>query len=179
MKAEGVGIADVIRAIEALRPNRTAAEVVVAMCGFSLMPAQAAAPSAEPAGDDLAGADPDLESVVTSGAATEPLPPSVQRLQPVRQGSLPPPTVDPFAGLAPAAAGAPRAFEGLLTARDCAELLRLAASVPMLTDSIDLDRVTNELAHARPIMELPRYISIITRTWRIISRPRCGCSTRS
>ena len=40
--------------------------------------------------------------------------------------------------------------------RDGAELLRLAASVPMATDKIDVDLVVRELALARPLDELPR-----------------------
>ena len=55
-----------------------------------------------------------------------------------------------------AAAPQPLAFEGLFAPRDAVALLRLAASMPMPTERIDVARVTGDLARAKPLLTLPR-----------------------
>jgi len=77
-------------------------------------------------------------------------------LQPVRQSRPQTVTADPLARAAMQPARPAPAFEGLLTMRDGAELLRLATSVPMATDEIDIELVAHEFAYARPLTELPR-----------------------
>jgi hypothetical protein len=52
--------------------------------------------------------------------------------------------------------GAVPPFHSLFAARDSAELLRLSASVLAPTDRIDLARVIESAAQARPIVSLPR-----------------------
>src|SRR6185503_12032222 len=47
-------------------------------------------------------------------------------------------------------------FEGLLTMRDGIELLRMAASVRVPADKLDIARITRHLAYAKPLTELPR-----------------------
>jgi hypothetical protein len=55
-----------------------------------------------------------------------------------------------------AAVSQPLAFEGLFAPRDTVALLRLAASMPVPSDRIDVARVTDDLARARPPLTLPR-----------------------
>jgi hypothetical protein len=156
MRDAGVGIADVIRAITALRPNAAGLEAVVEMCGHGVVPELATKPRATPPDDDEPDSDLDADGRGTASAASsQALPPSALRLKPVRQGAMPIATQDPLGGGAAPVGSAPT-FEGLLTVRDAAELLRFAASVPMLTEAVDVDRVAEELAHARPLTELPR-----------------------
>ena len=55
-----------------------------------------------------------------------------------------------------AAVPQPLAFEGLFAPRDAVALLRLATAIPMPSDRIDVARVTDDLARARPLLILPR-----------------------
>jgi hypothetical protein len=157
MKSSGVGIADVVLATAALRPNVAGTEAIVRMCGLDLTPRRSdAAPSQKP----QIGADQD-DRTVTGQAAGQPqtqtLPPSVRRLEPVRTLTRPTPPQDPLSPSSGAAApSAPPTFEGLLTLRDGIELLRMAASVFVSADKLDVARITRQLAYAQPLTDLPR-----------------------
>jgi hypothetical protein len=148
-----VGIADVVRAADALRLRGTALEAAVAMCGFWLTSTTAIPPPPPPPPDDA----PREPTAVTPIAApsTEALPPSVRRLDPARQATLPPQPADPLAGGPRLTRGVVPSFVGLFDARDTAELLRLAASVPAPTDRIDVQRVIDQVARALPMVSLP------------------------
>jgi hypothetical protein len=55
-----------------------------------------------------------------------------------------------------ASAPQPLAFQGLFAPRDAVALVRLAASIPTPGERIDVARVTDDLARARPLLTLPR-----------------------
>jgi hypothetical protein len=128
------------------------------MCGMSLRPEIAATQARQPVQPSSSKDDVGKATPSTVAATSPTLPPSVRRLKPARRGTVPTAqTTDPLSRAT--TTGGPAAapvFEGLLTVRDGAELLRLAASVPMATDKIDVDLVVRELALARPLDELPR-----------------------
>lgn len=157
MKPPAVGIADLMRATHALRPNAAAIAALAGMLGLALSPEAAPAAGAGPAMDrpDSDEVDDDTP-LAPSGTRTGALPPSVKRLEPVRQAASPLPVGNDPLSAAPRPAVRKLAFEGLLTARDGAELLRFAAAVPMAGADLDIDRVVRELSHARPLTELPR-----------------------
>jgi hypothetical protein len=157
MKASATGIADFICAVETLRPDPAAMSVIAEMCGMSLVPEVTAPQSQQPVQPSTDKEDVGKATPSPATATSQTLPPSVRRLKPVRRGTVPTPqTNDPLSRSTTTVPSAARVFEGLLTVRDGAELLRLAASVPLATDKINVDRVVQELARARPIDELPR-----------------------
>lgn len=157
MKRSAVGIADIVVATSALRPNAAAREAIVRMCGMDFVPRQrdAGTPQPAPVDDDSA----DDEAAVT-GRTGEPqlqlLPPSVRRLEPVRQLTRPTPRPDPLASAGSKSVPATPTFEGLLTVRDGIELLRMASSVFVAADKLDIPRITRRLAYAQPLTDLPR-----------------------
>jgi len=157
MKTSATGIADFICAVETLRPDAAATSAIAEMFGMSLKPELSATQAprpVQPSGDqeDVGQATPS-----TAAAASQTLPPSVRRLKPVRRATVPTTkATDPLSSSTPTAPAGTRTFEGLLTVRDGAELARLAASVPLATDKIDVDLVVRELALARPLDALPR-----------------------
>lgn len=157
MKSSAAGIADVVLATAALRPNAAAGEAIVRMCGMDLVPRQRdEAPAPEPPIDD---ADDDRAEVIgqdSSQAQAQTLPASVRRLDPVRTLPRPTPPSDPLTTVASKAASAAATFEGLLTVRDGVELLRMASSVLVAADQLDLARITRRLAYAQPLTDLPR-----------------------
>lgn len=157
MKRSGVGIAEIVQATSALRPNAAAREAIVRMCGMDFVPRQrAAGPSqATPVDDDFT----DEEAAVTDRtgqSGTQLLPPSVRRLEPVRQLTRPTPRQDPLPLASSRSAPVPATFEGLLTLRDGIELLRMASSVFVAADKLDIVRITRRLAYAQPLTDLPR-----------------------
>jgi hypothetical protein len=158
MRRCGVGIADVVRAATALRPNRAALAALVEMCGMALLRESQDERSGPPAvTEDVDLDEPaDDQPPVSVVPSDQSLPASVRRLQPVRQRRPQTATTDPLARAAAQPAPPATVFEGLLTMRDGAELLRLATSVPMATDEIDIELVAHDLAYARPLTKLPR-----------------------
>ena len=87
MRAAPIGIADVVRAVEALQPRGAAIEALVQMLGFALVPDRVAAPAPpapEPPPDP---ADSDVTANGDLTAAAETLPPSARKLEPVRQAT--------------------------------------------------------------------------------------------
>lgn len=156
MKA-GVGFADVINAHAALKPNAAGAEAIVRMCGFEIRPDDhGAAQIKRDAADRDGTGESDTSSSVPPAAPAEvqALPPSVRRLKPVRQDTRTIP-VDPISTHKESPAYEVPRFEGLLTERDGVELMRMASSVSIATDRIDVDRVAARLASALPLTELP------------------------
>jgi hypothetical protein len=156
MKASGVGFADMVEAHAALKPSSVAAEAIARMCGFEVQP-QTDERDASRNDDNRAGPeDLDMPSSVPPPVPAElqALPPSVHRLQPVRQDTRRA-VADPITTqVAPAARPVPQ-FEGLLTERDGIELMRMASSVSVPTDRIDVERAVARLASALPLTELP------------------------
>jgi len=158
MKSSQVGIADVVNALAALRPNAAGTEAIVRLCGLDLVPRQRDNRSLQIELDD---ADDDDRTSATGQAASQPetqtLPPSVRRLEPVRtltRNTSPP---DPLATASvQTVAAATPVFEGLLTVRDGIELLRMASSVLVSAGKLDIARITQQLAYAKPLTELPR-----------------------
>ena len=157
MKASGVGIADAVQATVALRPNAAAAEAIVRMCGMELTTkVEDVVPPdlGDPEDDNLKTGE---TSAPNLGEGTvQSLPPSVQKLKPVRQDTRAAASPDPIGARTPTVQRTVPDFEGLLTERDGIELMRLAASVPSPTDRVDVDRVVQHLAYANPLTELPR-----------------------
>ena len=148
------GIADVIVAADALGLRGAALEAAVAMCGYALATTLETSTTPDPV--PPAAPTPDLdeahEHIEVIGA--DAFPPSGRRLEPARTGQVSAAPADPLS----AAAAAPRRalpFAALFAGRDTVDLLRLSASVPAPTDRIDIPRVTNELANARPLRSLP------------------------
>lgn len=157
MNCTGTGIADVIIANAALKPNDAALRALLDMFGMAFVPELQdtlperpipALPTTLEPGDEATSP--------TTEVSAQSLPASVRRLQPVRQQTPKKAPPDPLQRAASTVANTPRAFEGLLTMRDGAELVRFAASVPMPTGQIDVQRVVHELASARALRELPR-----------------------
>jgi hypothetical protein len=157
MKRSAIGIADFICAVEALQPDAAATSAIAQMCGMSLSPeitATQAKPPVRPPGNRQ---DAGKTTPSTASVTSQTLPPSVRRLKPVRRApAQTTTTTDPLSSSTQTVPVVARGFEGLLTMRDGAELLRFATSVPLATDKIDVDRVVRELALARPLDELPR-----------------------
>jgi hypothetical protein len=157
MTRAATGLADLILAEHALRPKGGAKAALAQMLGMALLPEissrTAPSPTARVADvDELDDAPPLPPTKAQAGA----LPPSVRHLEPVRQTVAPPGAgKDPLIGVRHSLLGK-LAFEGLLTTRDGAELLRFAAAVPMASGDVDVDRVVRELSNARPLTELPR-----------------------
>jgi hypothetical protein len=157
MKSSATGIADFICAVETLRPDAAATAAIAEMCGMSLLPEITGTQPKQPTQPSTDEEDVGKTAPSTAAATSQTLPPSVRRLTPVRRGTVPiTQTTDPLTRSTTTVPTAARVFEGLLTVRDGAELLRFAASVPLATDKIDVDRVVQELARARPLVELPR-----------------------
>jgi len=157
MKTSATGLADFICAVETLRPDAAATAAIAEMCGMSLMPETAATQAQKPVQSSGSKDDVSKATPSTVAATSQTLPPSVRRLKPARRGTVPTAqTTDPLSRATTTGPAAAPVFEGLLTVRDGAELLRLAASVPMATDKIDVDLAVRELALARPLDELPR-----------------------
>jgi hypothetical protein len=157
MKASGVGIADVVQATVALRPNAAGAEAIVRMCGMELTTKveDVVPPDADKPEDY--GFETDNTSAPNVGEAkVQSLPPSVQKLKPVRQDTRAAASRDPIGARTPTVQRPAPDFEGLLTERDGIELMRLAASISSATDRVDVDRVVQHLAYAKPLTELPR-----------------------
>jgi hypothetical protein len=156
MKASGVGFADMIQAYAALKPNPVAAEAIARMCGFEVQPQTVESKDGSDDDHREGRADFDTPSSVPPPmpAELQALPPSVHRLQPARQDTRRT-VADPMTTkVAPAARPVPQ-FEGLLTERDGVELMRMASSVSVPTDRVDVDRVAARLASAMPLTELP------------------------
>jgi hypothetical protein len=158
MKSSGLGIADVVVATAALQPNVAGREAIVRMCGMELTPRQSGTGPLQKPPIDAAEDD---QTTVTGQAAgqaqTQTLPPSVRRLEPVRTVTRPAPPKDPLVpSYGTPAPTAPPTFEGLLTLRDGIELLRMAASVFVSADKLDVARITRQLAYAQPLTDLPR-----------------------
>jgi len=157
MKASDVGIADLVRATVALQPNAAGVEAVARMCGLKLATNVAdGAPSStdQPEDRDVKTDDSSASSVGETKAQS--LPSSVRKLKPVRQDTRAAQSSDPIGARASTVRRPAPAFEGLLTERDSIELMRLAASIPTATDRVDVDRVVEHLAYARPLTDLPR-----------------------
>ncbi|MGH9370893.1 MAG: hypothetical protein ACRD15_05125 [Vicinamibacterales bacterium] len=156
------GIADVIVAAQALELRGAALEAAVSMCGYAL--ASRLETSKPPEAAPIAAPAPDAEEApeaidVTIGA--EALPPSVLRLEPARTRRMSSVPADPLSAPAAKPRGSARPFAGLFAGRDAVDLLRLSASVLAPTDRIDVPRVTNELANARPLLSLP-YVAALS-----------------
>ena len=150
------GLADVIRAADALKLRGSALEAAVSMCGLAL--ASKVETTTSPPVATVADLTPEAEEAVPdvdAAVSTEALPLSVNRLEPVRTGPVVPALADPLAAPAATSQAMARSFVGLFEGRDAVDLLRLSASVPAPTDRIDVLRVTHELAHARPLVSLP------------------------
>jgi hypothetical protein len=157
MRTSATGIADLICAVETLHPDSAAISAIAEMCGMSLLPEVTSAQPQQPGQPPIEEEEVRKAAPSATAATSQTLPPSVRRLTPVRRGTVPTaPTTDPLSRSATTVPSAARIFEGLLTVRDGAELMRLAASVPLAIDKIDVDRVVQKLALARPLEELPR-----------------------
>jgi hypothetical protein len=157
MNSTGAGIADVIIANAALKPNDAALHALLNMFGMAFVPeVQDILPV-----QAIPASPPTLEPGDENDAPTSEMPARsllawVRHLRPVRQQRLRKAPQDPLPRVASTLANTTGAFEGLLTVRDGAELVRFAASVHLPTGGIDVQRVVHELASARALTELPR-----------------------
>lgn len=153
-----VSLADAAKALHALAPSGRATEIVLQMCGLQL-------PMAGPttfAGGTEDSARPTDHGVHLGSGAGQPepattIPPSVRRLEPVRQASpstsLSP---DPLNDEADRPSAPPPVFLPLLSSRVSTDLLRAAGTVAMPGDHVDLNAVVKALTMARPLVSLPR-----------------------
>jgi hypothetical protein len=149
------GIGDVIHAADVLKLRGAALEAVVSMCGYAFAPLEISKPE-EAATVEARATDTDEGAEhIDVMIGTEALPPSVQRLEPVRTRGVAPAPADPLAGPTTSPRAQSRSFVGLLDGRDAVDLLRLSASVLAPTDRIDIPAVTRELANGRPLVSLP------------------------
>ena len=157
MKASSAGIADMVQATDALRPNTAGAAAIARMCGMELTikVGDVVRPGAGKSKVHDRKTD-DTSALNVGEAKVQSLPPSVQKLKPVRQDTRAAAPPDPIGAGTPAAQRPAPDFEGLLTERDGIELMRLAVSVPSATDRVDVDEVVKHLAFAKPMTELPR-----------------------
>jgi hypothetical protein len=156
MRPAPIGIADVVKAADALDLRGGALAAMVEMFGFTLPSDQAPAEprrSSEPEPDD--GED-DAASLPPMATTIDALPPSARKLEPVRRATTPASAwTDPLAQSRDLP-GPPASFAGLFAPRDEVSLLRFAASTPSPSDRVDVPRVVDSLSRAEPLVALPR-----------------------
>lgn len=160
-KPPAVGLADALKAADALAPAGRAADLVLELCGLERsVPTPATPESAsrlveEPVEPD----EPEVDSMPPAPSIAD-LPTTVRHLEPVRlpDVSTPPDSADAIASLLPAPATNPPVFESLFGDRLGDDLLRAASSVAAPSDRPDVTRLVELLSRSQPLVDIPRTV---------------------